>query len=57
MAIDQVPEPEQGVEWGHDGPGLRGKFVLIFVVLAALAAGEFYTIHKTNSLHNALLAE
>jgi len=58
MAIDQVPESEhQNVEWEHDSSGFRGKFLLIFAVLAALAVGEFYMIHKTNSVRSALAAE
>ena len=56
MAIDQVPEHEVvNMEPASSGSG--SKFVLIFLVLAALAAGEIYTIHKTNSIRDAMKAQ
>ena len=56
MAIDQVPEHEVvNMEAASSGSG--SKFVLIFLVLAALAAGEIYTIHKTNSIRDAMKAQ
>jgi hypothetical protein len=53
MAIDQVPEREV-LEMEPESSGSRGKFLLIFLVLAALAVGEFYTMHKINSMRDAL---
>src|SRR5208337_1827991 len=56
MAIDQVPEHEV-VNMEPESSGSSGKFVLIFLVLAALAVGEIYAIHKTNSMRDALEAQ
>jgi hypothetical protein len=56
MAIDQVPE-QQVLDIEPEGSGSHGKFLLIFLVLAALAAGELYTVHKTNSMRDALEAQ
>jgi hypothetical protein len=53
MAIDQVPE-QQVLEVEPDSSSSRGKFVLIFLTLAALAVGELYTVHKINSMREAL---
>ena len=56
MALDQVPEHEVvNMEPASSGSG--SKFVLIFLVLAGLAAGEIYTIHKTNSIRDAMKAQ
>ena len=53
MAIDEVPEKEVHVIEPEDS-GSKSKFLLIFVVLAALVAGEIYSIHKINSTRDAL---
>jgi hypothetical protein len=52
MAIDDIPEqkPLPVEPAGNTGYGI--KFVVIFLVLAALAIGEFYTAHKMNSLRD-----
>jgi hypothetical protein len=56
MAIDAVPEKEiHFVE--PDNSGSQGKFLVVFVVLAALVAGEVYSIHKINSTRDALEAQ
>lgn len=56
MAIDEVPEKEVHVIEPEDS-GSQSKFLLIFVVLAALVAGEIYSIHKINATRNALEAQ
>jgi hypothetical protein len=56
MAIDQVPQQEV-LDVQPESSGSRGNFLLIFVVLAALAAGELYIVHKINSLRPALEAQ
>jgi hypothetical protein len=56
MAIDQVPE-QQAVVTEPESSGLNGKFLLIFLVLAVLAIGEIYTIHRINSTRGALEAQ
>ena len=56
MPIDEVPEKEvQAVE--PDKPSSQSKFLIIFVVLAALAVGEIYSVHKINSTREALEAQ
>ena len=61
MPIDKVPEdriPEKEVvvtELDHSGSQIR--FLLIFVVLAVLVAGEIYSISKINSTRDALEAQ
>jgi hypothetical protein len=56
MAIDQVPEQEV-LEMEPESSASYGKFLLIFVVLAALIVGEIYTIAKINSMRGALEAQ
>jgi hypothetical protein len=56
MAIDQVPEREV-LKMEPESCGSQGRFWLIFLVLAALVVGEIYTIHKTNSMRDALEAQ
>jgi len=56
MAIDQVPEQEV-LDMEPESSGSRGKFLLIFLVLAALVVGEIYTIYKINSMRDALEAQ
>jgi len=53
MAIDQVPEHES-LDREPESSGWGSKFLLIFVVLAALVVGEFYTMHKISSMRDAL---
>jgi hypothetical protein len=53
MEIDEVPEKEVHVV-EPERSGSQGKFLLILVVLAALAAGEIYSFHKINSTREAL---
>ena len=53
MAIDEVPEKEVHVV-EPERSGSQGKFLLILVVLAALAAGEIYSFHKINTTRDAL---
>jgi len=56
MPIDEVPEKEvQRAE--PDKSSSQSKFLIIFVVLAALAIGEIYSIHKINSTREALEAQ
>jgi hypothetical protein len=54
--MDQVPEREV-LDVEPESSGLRSKFLLIFLVLAALVVGEIYTIHKINSTREALEAQ
>jgi hypothetical protein len=56
MAIDQVPEQEV-LDMEPESCGSHGKFLLIFLVLAALVVGEIYTISKINSMRGALEAQ
>jgi hypothetical protein len=56
MAIDQVPEHEV-VNMEPESSGSSGKFLLVFLVLAALAVGEIYTMRKINSMREALEAQ
>jgi hypothetical protein len=55
MAIDQVPEQED-LDMDPESSGLRATFLVIFLVLAGLVVGEIYSIHKTNSMRDALEA-
>ena len=56
MAIDQVPE-QQVLDTEPERSGSHGKFLLIFLVLAALAVGEIYSMHKIVSMRGALEAQ
>ena len=56
MAIDQVPEQEV-LAMEPESSGSSSKFLLIFLVLAALVVGEMYTIHKINSMRDVLEAQ
>jgi hypothetical protein len=56
MAIDQVPEREV-LDVEPENPGLSSKFLVIFLVLAALVVGEIYTIYKINSMRDTLQAQ
>ena len=56
MAIDEVPV--QAAPPMEPGPGSGGvKFVVIFLILAALAVGEFFTVNHMNTLHAQLTAQ
>ncbi len=57
MAIDDVPV-QQGVPTQPAGAAGSGiKFILIFLVLAALAVGEIYTISRVSSLRDELVTQ
>jgi len=56
MAIDQVPDREV-LDMQPVSSGLRNKFLLIFLVLAALVVGEILTISKISSMRNGLEAQ
>jgi len=56
MAIDDVPEKEVHVV-EPESSGSQGKFLLIFIVLAALVAGEIYSFHRIGSTREALEAQ
>ena len=50
MAIDETPVHKRDlrIEPTH-GSGGGVKFVVIFLVLAALAVGEFFTVNRMNT--------
>ncbi len=50
MAIDQVPEQNPLPMSSLEGTSHTAKFVLVFLVLGALAVGEIYTLSRINSL-------
>jgi hypothetical protein len=56
MAIDQVPEHEV-LDMEQESCNCRGQFLLILPILSALVVGEIYTMHKINSMRNALEAQ
>ena len=55
MAIDQVPQQQVLTEPESSGP--HGKFLLIFLVLAALAVGEIYAMLRIHSMRGTLEAQ
>jgi len=56
MAIDEVPEKEiQVIEPGSSAS--KGLFLVVFLALVALLAGEIYSIHRINSTREALEAQ
>ena len=61
MPIDEVPQDKipgkEVVVTGPDNSSSQSKFLLIFLVLAALVAGEIYSIHKINATREALEAQ
>jgi len=59
MPTDEAPEkPEKEVPVVEpEGSSSQGKFLIIFVVLAALIAGEIYSIRKINSTRESLEAQ
>lgn len=57
MAINEIPEEKNLPVEPVEHPRHSIPFGLIFLVLAALAAGEFYTVEKMNSMRQALVAQ
>ena len=56
MAIDEVPVQQVRVEpRSSSGDGL--KFVVIFLVLAALAVGEFFTVNRMNTVRDQVTSQ
>jgi len=54
MAINEMPEQQDLPIETYESSGQTGKFVVIFVILAALAAGEIITLSKMNTLNSTL---
>ena len=57
MAIDNVPVQEGLPMEPNPSSGGGVKFVVIFLVLAALAVGEFFTVNRMNTLRDQLTAQ
>ena len=57
MAIDEVPEQEVLPVNPQENSRHTPVFVMIFIILAALAVGEIYTASKMSSLREALEAQ
>lgn len=57
MAIDDTPKQEALPMSSPEGSGHTLKFVLVFIVLAALAVGEFYTLSRIGSIRESLEAQ
>ena len=57
MAIDEVPVQKGLPTEPASGSGDGVKFVVIFLVLAALAVGEMFSIHRTNTVRDQLTAQ
>ena len=57
MAIDEVPVQEGLSTEPNPGSGDGLKFVVIFLVLAALAVGEFFTVNRMNTLRDQLTTQ
>jgi hypothetical protein len=57
MAIDDIPV-QQDLPMGEDqSSGYAAKFGWVFVILAGLAVGELYTLHRMSTLHDQLTAQ
>jgi len=56
MAIDDTPKQES-LPMGSEGSGQTLKFALVFIVLAALAIGEVYTLSRIGSMRESLEAQ
>jgi hypothetical protein len=54
MAIDEVPVRDVVVKEPNPGSRVGTIFIVVFVVLAALAVGEFFTVSKMNALRDQL---
>ena len=57
MAIDEVPVQAGLPTEPNPGSGGGVKFVVVFLVLAALAVGEFFTVNRMNTLRDQLTAQ
>jgi hypothetical protein len=57
MAIDDTPVQAGPSVEPSPGSGGGVKFVVIFLVLAALAVGEFFTVNHMNTLRNQMTAQ
>lgn len=57
MAIDNVPEQRTEVVRTDVDSGSGAKFIAVFLVLAALAVGEFFMMSKLSSTRNDLVAQ
>lgn len=57
MAIDEVPVNGANSIEPHQGSGNSVKFVIVFLVLAALVVAEFFTFSKMNSLRQQLTTQ
>ena len=57
MAIDNVPEQTTEVVRTEVDSGSGAKFIAVFLILAALAVGEFFMMSKISSTRNDLVAQ
>src|SRR5581483_6025652 len=57
MITDNKPEQDSLPMSSPEGSGNTMKFAAVFVILAALIIGEFYTVHKVNATKTALEAQ
>ncbi len=59
MAIDDVKETREEQVTNNNSPAPSshaGMFAIIFLIMAALAVGEIYSIKQTNTLHDSVAA-
>lgn len=56
MAIDDTPKQEN-LPMSSEGSGQSLKFALVFVVLAALAVGQIYTLSRIGTIRESLEAQ
>src|SRR5579863_1780616 len=59
MAIDDVKETKEEQVTNNYPPessSHTGIFAIIFLIMAALAVGEIYSINQTNKLHDSVAA-
>jgi hypothetical protein len=57
MAIDEMPEQQDLPIETYNSSGHTFMFVVIFVILAGLAVGEFITLSKMNTLNSTVQAQ
>src|ERR1017187_1569092 len=57
MAIDNLTGQQVVPVPPSQGSGLGSKFIVIFLVLAGLAGGEFYALNRTNNTRSDLVAQ
>jgi hypothetical protein len=57
MITDNKPEQDSLPLSSPEGSGNTMKFAAVFVILAALIIGQFYTVHKVNATKTALEAQ